>query len=150
MRIVNIISSFIDMFRKKKNPHRHNHKEGRKNRGLKAREEGMVNRNNPTTSPITAEIASHHQVPITVNNLLLSTTLNQEKKHLLGEDADPLLVTTENMGFIGVFDGMGGSGATEYTLHDGTKRTGAYVASRKVCESLQNFITETQNNLISM
>ena len=139
MCIANFISPFKDMFRKKKNIHR-NISERRKNRGLIARKKEFVNRNNSTTSLIKAKVAARIQVPITVTNLFLSTTLNKEKKHMLGEDADPLLMTTENMGFIGVFDGMGGAGATEYTLPDGTKHTGAYIASRLVCDSFNDYI----------
>lgn len=141
------IRSIIDMFRNIKKRYRNIPEERRKNRGLKAHKKGIINKNT-STSPIAENEKSigHMQVPIA--NQHLSTTLNQEKKHLLGEDADPLLITLDNIGFVGVFDGMGGAGATEYTLPDRTKHTGAYIASRLVCDSFKDFIKQNpQSNI---
>jgi len=59
-----------------------------------------------------------------------------------GEDAEPLLkrFDSEDCAVIGVFDGMGGSGSTQY-LQAGKNRTGAYIASRLVRESASKFFT---------
>lgn len=77
-----------------------------------------------------------------LDDRLLFTAFNQEKKYQLGEDADPLSVIKEDIGFVGVFDGMGGSGATEHTLSDNSKHTSAYLASRLVCKSVMKYIKE--------
>lgn len=65
--------------------------------------------------------------------------INIPKKAGKGEDADPLLINNEDSFFVGVFDGMGGSGATEYTTKNGT-HTGAYIASREVKLVCENYI----------
>lgn len=58
--------------------------------------------------------------------------LYTEKKDCLGEDSMPLIYRSSNTHCVGVFDGMGGAGATEYpTLTIGSK-TGAYLSSRIV------------------
>lgn len=58
--------------------------------------------------------------------------LYTEKKDGLGEDSTPLIYRSSNTLCVGVFDGMGGAGATEYpTLTIGNK-TGAYLSSRIV------------------
>lgn len=58
--------------------------------------------------------------------------LYTEKKDGLGEDSMPLIYSSSNTLCVGVFDGMGGAGATEYpTLTIGNK-TGAYLSSRVV------------------
>ena len=46
-----------------------------------------------------------------------------------GEDADPILRQGTDVALIGVLDGMGGAGGTEYETPDGP-RTGAYLGSR--------------------
>jgi serine/threonine protein phosphatase PrpC len=46
-----------------------------------------------------------------------------------GEDADPILRVGPNLGFLGVFDGMGGAGGRVYDTPDG-RHSGAYIASR--------------------
>lgn len=91
-----------------------------------------------------------NNVPLTITSLHLSTTFNQEKKHERGEDADPLSIIQENVGFLGVFDGMGGSGATEYTLPNGDKHTGAYLASRLVCQSVYNYLEQKPQHSIDV
>lgn len=65
--------------------------------------------------------------------------VNIPKKEGKGEDADPLLINNEAFFYVGVFDGMGGSGATEYTTKNGT-HTGAYIASREVKLVCENYI----------
>lgn len=58
--------------------------------------------------------------------------LYTEKRDGLGEDSTPLIYRSSNTLCVGVFDGMGGAGATEYpTLTIGNK-TGAYLSSRIV------------------
>ncbi len=58
--------------------------------------------------------------------------LYTEKKDGLGEDSMPLIYRSSSTFCVGVFDGMGGAGATEYpTLTIGNK-TGAYLSSRIV------------------
>ena len=46
-----------------------------------------------------------------------------------GEDADPILRVGPNLGFLGVFDGMGGAGGRVYDTPDG-RHTGAWIAAR--------------------
>jgi hypothetical protein len=50
-----------------------------------------------------------------------------------GEDADPILREAHGLGLVGVFDGMGGAGGTNYATSEGS-RTGAYLASRAARE----------------
>lgn len=133
MWIRKIVSILIIMSKKNKKKSHSRHTKNTQTQ--KATKKNVFN----TDSRIEARL--NDIVPNVVNDYRLSITLCQEKRHLLGEDADPLSETIDNnIGFIGVFDGMGGSGATEYTLPDGTKQTGAYIASRLVCRSLQEFI----------
>ncbi|WP_071288559.1 protein phosphatase 2C domain-containing protein [Mycolicibacterium llatzerense] len=61
--------------------------------------------------------------------LLLS--FNNPKREGQGEDADPVACDSGDAEWIGVFDGMGGAGASSYETDDG-KRSGAYLASRTV------------------
>ena len=68
----------------------------------------------------------------------LSLTINVAKKENKGEDADPLIVCQDHMFVVGVFDGMGGAGASEYTTSNGT-HTGAYFASRRVQHACNEF-----------
>lgn len=76
------------------------------------------------------------------DNYEIRMILNQEKKDECGEDSDPLMYQNGITGFLGVFDGMGGAGATEYTLPSGCKRTGAYLASRLVCQSIYEYVEQ--------
>lgn len=70
-----------------------------------------------------------------------SLIINVPRKEGKGEDADPISFFTENLYVIGVFDGMGGAGATEYTNKNGT-HTGAYIASREVKKICEEFIKQ--------
>lgn len=78
------------------------------------------------------------------NDSTLSTAtylkFNIEKTLNEGEDADPILVesVSSRRFFIGVADGMGGSGSTNYE-YEGTSKTGAYFASRITLKSCQTF-----------
>ncbi|MCV7303514.1 protein phosphatase 2C domain-containing protein [Mycobacterium barrassiae] len=57
-----------------------------------------------------------------------------------GEDADPLFHTVGQTQWIGVFDGLGGAGATVYNMPDGHKRSGAYIASRVACAACARWV----------
>lgn len=57
------------------------------------------------------------------------------KEH--GEDSDPLLIMNEDNYAVGVFDGMGGSGASTCESNFGSGHTKAYVASRIVKETVE-------------
>lgn len=57
-----------------------------------------------------------------------------------GEDAPPLLIAKGNSYAVGVFDGMGGAGATVCeTSSLGVDHTQAYISSRIVCTSMDDF-----------
>lgn len=76
-------------------------------------------------------------------------SINIPKKKDKGEDADPLYITQEGLAFVGVFDGMGGSGSTEYTTPNGI-HTGAYFASRKVCKTCKEYINEATSDVLDI
>ena len=61
-----------------------------------------------------------------------------------GEDAPPLLITKDSVCATGVFDGMGGSGAIICNSDYGEGFTKAYVASRIIKQTVQDFLN---NNL---
>lgn len=67
-----------------------------------------------------------------------------EKKVELGEDAPPLLIQKGKACAVGVFDGMGGAGATSCNSSIGDGHTQAYVSSRIVSSSMDTFL---QNHL---
>lgn len=58
--------------------------------------------------------------------------LYTEKKDGLGEDSMPLIYRSSSTFCVGVFDGMGGAGATEYPTLTIGEKTGAYLSSRIV------------------
>ena len=70
----------------------------------------------------------------------ISLQLWTEKKKGLGEDAPPLLIDKGLTCAVGVFDGMGGAGATKCKSAFGEDCTKAYVASRIVAESMQVYL----------
>lgn len=76
-------------------------------------------------------------------------SINIPKKKDKGEDADPLIYRHDNLAFVGVFDGMGGSGSTEYTTPNGI-HTGAYFASRKVCKTCKEYINEATSDVLDI
>lgn len=71
-------------------------------------------------------------------------TINIPKKENKGEDADPILFCNDSIYCVGVFDGMGGSGATEYQSQNGN-HTGAYIASRRVKKTCEDFIRKVKS-----
>ncbi|MBP3607585.1 MAG: hypothetical protein J6J11_04640 [Treponema sp.] len=74
-----------------------------------------------------------------------SLIINVPKKEGKGEDADPISFFTVDLCVTGVFDGMGGAGATEYTNKNGT-HTGAYIASREVKKICEEFIKQNMDS----
>ena len=58
--------------------------------------------------------------------------LYTEKKNGLGEDSMPLIYRSSRTLCVGVFDGMGGAGATEYPTFTIGNKTGAFLSSRIV------------------
>jgi serine/threonine protein phosphatase PrpC len=115
-------------------------------------EVGIINKEDEETFPFFNEnkqrenlINSNEDIKATVgvdccininNNGIL---INVAKKKDKGEDADPLLLKNGDSYYVGVFDGMGGSGATEYKTSNGT-HTGAYIASREVKQACEEYL----------
>lgn len=73
----------------------------------------------------------------------LALSFMKEKKEGKGEDSSPLSLVHKNHIYVGVFDGMGGSGASLYKTEDGTEHTGAYIASRVVCECVKSILEKS-------
>lgn len=73
-----------------------------------------------------------------------SICINVEKKPEKGEDADPIAGRQGDIYYVGAFDGMGGSGAAEYTTKNGT-HTGAYIASRRVQRVCDEFLKSAES-----
>lgn len=63
-----------------------------------------------------------------------------EKREGHGEDSDPLFLVKDDFCVVGVFDGMGGSGAGKCKSDFGDGHTKAYVASRIIKESVYNYM----------
>ena len=74
----------------------------------------------------------------------MSLILDVAKREGRGEDAPPLAYSNNKVIAVGVFDGMGGSGAAEYTTPNG-KHTGAYIASRRVMNTCLDYISKSNN-----
>lgn len=68
-----------------------------------------------------------------------SLCINVPKKEAKGEDANPIVLQLGDTVAVGVFDGMGGAGATEYVTINGT-HTGAYIASREVKKTVEDYM----------
>lgn len=68
-----------------------------------------------------------------------------EKREGHGEDSNPLSFVKENFYAVGVFDGMGGSGATICKSKFGDNHTKAYVASRIIFEAINNYIENVKD-----
>jgi len=69
---------------------------------------------------------------------------NKAKKDGFGEDSEPLLIQNKNNGVLGVFDGLGGSGAGVYENEKG-RYTGAYIASRLAKQICKDYFNSTSN-----
>lgn len=63
-----------------------------------------------------------------------------------GEDAPPLLIANDKANVVGVFDGMGGAGASVCDSKYGTGHTKAYVASRIVKDTVSSYMDEKFNS----
>lgn len=72
------------------------------------------------------------------NNIAMKVWTEKVEGH--GEDAPPLLIMKGNACAVGVFDGMGGSGAALCESDFGDDYTKAYVASRIVASSVDDFL----------
>lgn len=68
-----------------------------------------------------------------------SLCINVPKKEAKGEDANPIVLQIGKIASVGVFDGMGGAGATEYVTKNGN-HTGAYIASREVKKTVEDYM----------
>lgn len=68
-----------------------------------------------------------------------------EKREGHGEDSSPLSITKDNFCAVGVFDGMGGSGAAICKSKFGDNHTKAYVASRIILEAVNNYIENAKD-----
>ena len=68
-----------------------------------------------------------------------------EKREGHGEDSNPLSIVKDNFYAVGVFDGMGGSGAAICKSEFGNDHTKAYVASRIIQEAISCYIETAKN-----
>ena len=68
-----------------------------------------------------------------------------EKREGHGEDSPPLSIVKDEFYAVGVFDGMGGSGAAICKSEFGDDHTKAYVASRIILEAINNYIENTSD-----
>lgn len=73
----------------------------------------------------------------------LCLVIDVAKREKRGEDAPPLAYSNRHVIAVGVFDGMGGSGATEYATPNGS-HTGAYLASRHVKNACLQFVSSLE------
>lgn len=81
-----------------------------------------------------------------MNNINIGFTIDIPQIQDKGEDSAPLFeIVTNELGFIGVFDGMGGAGATTYTI-DNKHFTGAYLASRITRDFTKKHLIELLNS----
>lgn len=77
---------------------------------------------------------------------MIEIKFNREKVSGKGEDSDPILLRNESTFVVGVFDGMGGSGATTCNSAYG-ECTQAYVASRIIRNTVEELFQATHNIL---
>jgi len=71
-----------------------------------------------------------------------------EKSIGKGEDSDPILFSTESSAITGVYDGMGGSGASLCTSEYEGQHTKAYVASRIIRDAIDNLVNNQDQGII--
>lgn len=71
---------------------------------------------------------------------------NMEKIIGKGEDSNPIFINEAQNGLIGVFDGLGGAGATKYKIRN-SEYTGAYLASRFVKRIIVNYYQQGERFL---
>lgn len=75
----------------------------------------------------------------------ISLKFMTEKREGHGEDSIPLSIVKDDIYAVGVFDGMGGSGAAICKSEFGDNHTKAYVASRIIQEAIKNYIENIEN-----
>ena len=75
----------------------------------------------------------------------ISLKFMTEKREGHGEDSKPLSIVKDDFYAVGVFDGMGGSGAAICKSEFGDNHTKAYVASRIIHETINNYIENTKD-----
>lgn len=68
-----------------------------------------------------------------------------EKREGYGEDSPPLSIVKNGFCAVGVFDGMGGSGAAICKSEFGDNHTKAYVASRIIFEAISNYMENIED-----
>lgn len=68
-----------------------------------------------------------------------------DKRDGYGEDSTPLSIAKNNFFAVGVFDGMGGSGAAICKSEFGDNHTKAYVASRIIYEAIRNYLENVKD-----
>lgn len=68
-----------------------------------------------------------------------------EKREGHGEDSNPLFIVKDDFCAVGVFDGMGGSGAAICKSEFGDNHTKAYVASRIILEAISNYMENVKD-----
>lgn len=68
-----------------------------------------------------------------------------EKREGHGEDSNPFSIVKDDFCAVGVFDGMGGSGAAICKSEFGDNHTKAYVASRIILEAINNYMENTKD-----
>lgn len=68
-----------------------------------------------------------------------------EKREGHGEDSNPLSIVKNDFCAVGVFDGMGGSGAAICKSEYGDEHRKAYVASRIILEAITNYIENVKD-----
>lgn len=71
-----------------------------------------------------------------------------EKKDGFGEDSEPLSFSNDTMCAVGVFDGMGGSGASKGAVKgNNEEHSQAYFASRMAKDAVEHFLESTQDEI---
>lgn len=75
----------------------------------------------------------------------------RDKREGLGEDANPLLIANEKKGYyaVGVFDGMGGSGAKDCESQYEGRHTQAFVASRIIRDATEKYLNQNSFSKVS-
>lgn len=70
--------------------------------------------------------------------------LYSEKKQGKGEDSKPLIFKSKHSAHVGVFDGMGGAGSTEYQTYTVGLKSGAFLASRAIRACCLHYLCEAR------
>jgi hypothetical protein len=94
-----------------------------------------INKKNKTNNLPSASSLSSNQIKLNINI---------EKIFGKGEDSDPICIGDEIEGVIAVFDGMGGAGATSYSIK-GSMVSGAYLASRFTKKIVEKYFIKFLN-----